>query len=379
MSPSTSLSVLIEAMGIGRAGGGRTATIELLRGLVEAEPTIRICVLLDTYIQELSNYAQITQQIYPWKNRFLARLFLQLYLPFLSRRGRFDIVHHAKNLSVFGVAGVNVVTVYDLANLVIPEIFPRGDNFFWKVVQPVMLRRVDHIIAISETTANDIKHFYKIPSNRISTIYLAIPDRFRIQNKDDITQVLRIFKIDQPYIIHVGSISPKKNLRPLLMAFDAVKHSGWKGKLVLVGERYMTLARSPVVELVREMHLEDDVVFTGGISDALLPCLLAGAELFVFPSLYEGFGLAAVEAMASGVPVIATSTGAVPEAVGEAGLLISPNATPEELGSVIISILGNEPVRLRMREQGVLWASQFTSAKLGAATASLYRNLLRRS
>ncbi len=370
------MKVLLDVMGISKAGGGRTASIELLKGLAEAEPSIEICALVDSFIDELARIPQIVQKVIPVRNRFVARVILQVYLPWLTRRKQFDIVHHAKNLSVLFAKGINIVTIYDMANLTIPQIFPKVDNVFWRFVQPALLRRANHIIAISDTTALDLKRFFGIADDRITTIYLSVPSRFRLYPPQDVETIIQKLGITTPYVIHVGSISPKKNLRPLLTAFAKVKDSGWTGKLVLVGDRYLTLANDPLDDLMEDLQIRERVIFTGGLPDDVLPPVLAGADLFVFTSLYEGFGLVLIEAMASGVPIIGTSTGAIPEVVSDAGMLIKANPTAGELAEAMATLLNNPSVSARYREMGLRRSRMFTSKILGTNTIEVYRRLL---
>lgn len=335
------MKVSLDAHGISRYGGGRTYMLPLLTTMASLFQEVEFDVWVDTRQAALDGLGNVSQHVLAVRNRFLARLMLQLTMPILSRRRGNDIAHFMKNLTLRGVADRSVVTIYDLHPLIDPGIYPASDVLYWRHFQPAALRRVDRIIAISRRTAQDLVRLYGIRPDKIEVIYPGIAADFRPRSADEVRSTLALHGLGTRYVLHVGAISPKKNLEALIRAFAKVKTDGYKGQLVLVGPVYEKLANIPLIRLAAETGVDDSLVIAGEVPDAHVKDLMAGAELFVFPSMYEGFGLVVAEAMASGVPVVAARAGAVAEVVGDAAPIVENGGDPEELAARMMELLAN--------------------------------------
>ena len=169
------MRIAIDAIGIGRPGGGRSATLNLLEALFEVDRENRYLVVLDGREPSLERYREkVRQVIAPIRHRILVRAWAQLVFPLLFRREAVDLVHFAKNLGTFFTPGRSVITIYDMTILAHPEYFPRSDVWYWRTLQRLTLQQVDKIIAISENTARDLVAFYDLPRDKITVIPLSL-------------------------------------------------------------------------------------------------------------------------------------------------------------------------------------------------------------
>ena len=220
----------------------------------------------------------------------------------------------------FSPGGKVVSIVYDLIPLRLPSLFPQRDAFREQILQ--LLRRSSTVLAISEHTKQDLVELLGEDPLRV---FVAHPGQGRHMHPVPSSEFLRViqrYRIHTPYILYVGSLGPHKNVITLLRAYETARLDGRiTGQLVLVGSDRWGADSLRVLETLR---VRKDVVLTGFAPAADLPALYSGAACLVFPSLYEGFGLPVLEAMACGTPVIASNRGALPEVVGEAGTLVDP-------------------------------------------------------
>jgi glycosyltransferase involved in cell wall biosynthesis len=234
------MRIAIDALGIHNFGGGRTATLSLLEGLFLLDRQNQYRVYLSKAEPVLNPYQfNVQQVVIPFKNRFLQRVFAQLMLPIQTRD--FDLVHFAKNLGVFGLNSPSIVTIYDLTTLVHPDLFPKFDVWYWRSIERITLRKAARVIAISETTAHDLKFYYDLPTQRIKIIYPSIDARFKPASSSEIYQIRQKYHLSYSYILHVGRIDLKKKLTLLVEAYYQAKKiskSSSFDKLVLVGEVY---------------------------------------------------------------------------------------------------------------------------------------------
>jgi glycosyltransferase involved in cell wall biosynthesis len=371
------MKIAVEALGIHGFGGGRTATMNLLEGLFGLDHENQYLVILSKTEPSLyTNRGNVKQMIAPIRNRFLLRLWAQAILP--SRLRHYDLVHFAKNLGIFGLPMPTVVTMYDMTTLLHADIFPWLDVWYWKNIQKITLEKADCIIAISQATARDIQRFYKIPSGKIRVIYPSINPAYKPIDEEHIRLARSKYKLPENYILHVGRIDRKKNLSLLVDAFARVKvHQRLDGnlKLVLVGEVYYKSQDESIQPTIDRLGLRDDVIFTGNIPDEDLPAVYSGARIFISPSLHEGFGLVAVEAISCGTPVIAHNSGGVEEALGSAALLLD-EINIESLTEAMLRYLSDEDLQNRITEAGLVQAKKFNREINALQTLNLYKEII---
>jgi glycosyltransferase involved in cell wall biosynthesis len=357
------MNVYLEALGIGIAGGGRSSILELIASVATSEQIHVVHVWLDCWEPELSASPKIVQHVVPIRNRWLGRIYASAWMAIFARRERPDLIHFTKNHTLPFMPAPCLVTVHDLANLRQSEIFPGWDTFFWRYIQPIALARANRIVAISNTTAKDLFDIYGIPKTKISVIPWSLrPQFFRVDTQAQ-CDVRTKYAIDGPYIVHVGAISPKKNLTTLVRAVALMRARGYTGRLVLAGPTYHKMGEDRLEEVIRETRMDTSVMALGQIPDGDVPRLLSAADAFAFPSLYEGFGLAPIEAMACGTPVVISEDGgALLEVMGTAAARFSPIRDHEALAAAIFSVIGER--RDEFVSRGYALAASFTRASL---------------
>jgi len=233
-----------------------------------------------------------------------------------------DLFHATDHLSPRLSRVRSVFTLHDLVFRFHPETHMPLNRWFLTLMMPRFLRAADAVIAVSQCTKRDAMRLYGLDEAKIRVIYEGVNTRFRPADSEAIKDVRARYGLPERFILYVGTIEPRKNLTILLEAYQALRSQGSNFKLVIVGKKGWLY--KGFFQRLRELGLEGEVVFPGFVPDEDLPALYSAANLFVFPSLYEGFGLPPLEAMACGTPVIASNVSSLPEVVGEAGIMVEP-------------------------------------------------------
>jgi len=375
------MRIAIDALGIGPPGGGRSATLNLLQGLFRIDPENEYLVFLEREESSLARGGKnVKCVLLRVANRFAARVWAQMVFPLILQKERIDLIHHVKNLGTFFSPCPSVVTVYDMTTLLFPHIFPSIDVLYWRYIEPLILRTADRIIAISENTAHDMAVQYRLPKEKISVIYPSYDPIFRPINSEAASEIRHRYDLPSEVLLHVGSISRKKNLLTLVKALELLKQEeGFGGKLVLAGRVYGKGYDAELYRYLDESNCRADVIFTGPLSADDLLLLYNSARVLVFPSLHEGFGLVPLEAMACGLPVIASPILAVLEVVGDAGLTLRNPKDPSELATAIKRVLSDDGLRRSMIQKGLTRASLFSGERQAQATLQLYGEVVAES
>jgi glycosyltransferase involved in cell wall biosynthesis len=285
-----------------------------------------------------------------------------------------DLFHATEHLLPRFSSVRTVFTLHDLIFLFHPETHKPLNRWFLTLMMPRFLRAADAVIAVSECTKRDAVRFYGIPEEKITVIYEGVNPRFRPASPETIAAVRARYGLPEHFILYVGTIEPRKNLTALLEAFHHLLATH-DLRLVIVGKKgwlYEGFFRR-----LRELGLEDRVIFTGYVPDEDLPAIYSAADLFVFPSLYEGFGLPVLEAMACGTPVICSNTSSLPEVAGDAALLVDPTDV-RALAGAMERALTDEHLRSELMAKGLERARWFTWEKAAAKTLEVYRGVLGR-
>jgi glycosyltransferase involved in cell wall biosynthesis len=281
-----------------------------------------------------------------------------------------------------------VVTVHDLAPIDHPEWFTKRFALWYQMVIPRLVRRVRHIITVSEFTRNRLIDALQVPAGKITVIYNGVDRRFCLQSAEATTQAVEAMKLPSSrYVLSLCSIEPRKNIVRLLKAWEKIEGrykdiwlviAGAEGSELVFGK---ALHRQPVVSesvlsaIEGVEPLPPRVHFTGHVPEEYLAALYAGAIVYVYVSLYEGFGLPPLEAMATGCPAIVSKTAALPEVCKDAAFYVDP--CDVEAIAKAMSVLIAEPDRRRMlREQGLTRASDFTWDKSARLHEKVFETLL---
>jgi glycosyltransferase involved in cell wall biosynthesis len=254
----------------------------------------------------------------------------------------------------------SVVTIHDCIHLMFPQYLPGKLALVYARMSITMAaRRATRIMTVSESSKRDILRFVDTDPAKIQVIYNAYDERFAVEpREEDVVRVRERFQLHDEFVLYAGNVKPHKNVERLIQAFDLVRRRGLDHlKLVIIGDevsKYASLRRA-----VHKYQLHKYVRFLGYLPEETLAVLYRLAGVFVFPSLYEGFGLPPLEAMASGTPVVTSNVSSLPEVAGDAAVLVDPYE-PAAIADGIYSVLSDERVRCEMREKGLARARQFS-------------------
>ncbi|NJN65399.1 MAG: glycosyltransferase family 4 protein [Chloroflexaceae bacterium] len=248
------------------------------------------------------------------------------WLSLAARRYRLDIIHDPNGVAPFlgpRLGARRVVTIHDMFAYVYPDKHNRLDNWRYRWLLPTAVRRADALITISDCSRRDIARYFGIGAESVFVVAVGVDAIFGPEaDGDEPQRVLSRYGIRTPYLLYVGGLNARKNLARLFEAFAAIHPSYPDLTLVVGGKRQWQTSEMDAT--FRRLKLEDCVHFSGYLEDRDLPAVYRGARLFLFPSLYEGFGLPPLEAMACGTPVITSNTSSLPEVVGDAAILVDP-------------------------------------------------------
>lgn len=266
-----------------------------------------------------------------------------------------------------------VITLLDLSYLKFPSYFKKSDLLQLTHWTARSVKQARKIITISEVSKQDIINHYHIEPERVVVAYPGYAEEFRPQtDKRLIEKVKRHYGINGPYILFVGTMQPRKNIERLIEAFAFLKHEGVKESLVLVGKKGWLY--EAIFSKAEKLGIAEFVKFTSYVKHEDLPLLIGGAKLYVLPSLYEGFGIPAIEAMASGTPVAVSNSSSLPEVVGDAGVLFDPY-NPTDIARGMREILGSRTLAKTLSERGIERARRFNWKECGTITMNTLREV----
>jgi glycosyltransferase involved in cell wall biosynthesis len=292
--------------------------------------------------------------------------------------GRCDIMHSPDFVSPPHRSGADVITVHDLSFLVVPECAELKLAAFLAKTVPAAVRRADRIVAVSHQTKRDLVRLLNTPESKIIVAHNGVDDRFRPISDDAAQQSLRDkLHLPQRFILHVGTLEPRKNLRGLVEAYGILAGRGARAiALVLAGRKGWLY--EPILEAAEEVNRGGgNVVFVDYVDDSDLPLLYNMAEVFAYPSLYEGFGLPAAEAMACGTPTLVSSDGALAEVVGDAALAVDP-LSPEAIATGLQRLIEDSALRARVAKAGPKQVARFTWRSAAEKVLEVYNQLMPR-
>jgi glycosyltransferase involved in cell wall biosynthesis len=290
----------------------------------------------------------------------------QFSIPLALRQAGVDVFHATQFTIPLLWSGPIVTTIHDCAYDRFPSEFGERDRiarWYYRTMMRYAVTRSNHVIAVSESTRRDLAEFYGLSDRKVSVIYEGIDPSFADSEAPR--------EIESEYVLYVGSERPRKNLERLLGAYDEFSRGLDEApRLVLVGEyesRFLD-----VEQRATELGIRDNIVVLGFVSDDRLKSLYANALALVFPSLYEGFGLPVLEAMAAGTPVVAADAASIPEVAGDAAEYVNPNSV-ESIATGLSSVLDDDHRRAELVEAGFERVKTFDWERTAAKTAKVYR------
>ena len=302
----------------------------------------------------------------------------QFTIPMDLRREGVDLFHAPHYVLPPLTPCPSVVTIHDCIHLRFPQYLPsRLAYAYARGSLWIAAHRSARILTVSEASKRDIRRYFRVPERKIAVIYNAIDERFaEIPTPQEIERVRERYQLNDPYVLYAGNIKPHKNLERLIEAFYALRRRGFEQvKLLIIGDeisKYATLRRA-----VHRHKLHKHVRFFGFVPDQTLAILYRLAKVFVFPSLYEGFGLPPLEAMASGTPVITSNVSSLPEVVGDAALLIDPYE-PDALADAMARVLTDSTLQEDLRRKGFARVREFSWERSVRRVREIYGEVLAR-
>jgi glycosyltransferase involved in cell wall biosynthesis len=301
----------------------------------------------------------------------------QVSVPLALSRAHVDLFHAPHYVLPPLARCRSVVTIHDCIHLRFPQYLPHRFALGYARGSLWLATRVSNrILTVSEASKRDILQFFDVPADKISVIYNGIDDRFWSEPSEaEVVRVRERFQLEGDFVLYAGNVKPHKNLERLIDAFHAVRQSGLDHlKLVVIGDeisKYAGLRRA-----VHRYNLHKYVRFLGYMPDETLAVMYRLARVFVFPSLYEGFGLPPLEAMASGTPVVTSNVSSLPEVVGDAAVLVDPY----DAGSIadgIRRVLSEPGLRTQLREAGFARAAEFSWERSVKQIRGIYADVAR--
>ena len=300
----------------------------------------------------------------------------QLTIPLDLRREKIDLFHAPHYVLPPLTPCKSVVTIHDCIHMRFRQYLPNRLGYVYaRSSLWVATHRSTRVLTVSETSKRDILRYFRIPESKIDVIHNAIDERLgAAPTEDEMAQVRERYQLNAPFVLYTGNIKPHKNLERLIEAFNTLRRGGLEHvKLLIIGDeisKYATLRRA-----VHRYKLHKHVRFFGFVSDKTLASLYRLASVFVFPSLYEGFGLPPLEAMAAGTPVITSNVSSLPEVAGDAAILIDPYV-PDEIDDPRRRVLTEPELRDDLRSRGLARVQQFSWDRSVRRVREIYDEVL---
>jgi len=313
---------------------------------------------------------QLEEQGIFLQNNTLRILWEQILLPIKINKDMLDLFHYTDHaMSLVQRRHPVVITVHDIAYIRFPDLLNKTRQVYKKYILSLSVKRADVIIADSHSTKLDIIEFFKVDEKKIKVIHLGVESRFRPIN--NVERYRTRNNLPSKMILNIGTLEPRKNVVTLVRAFKRLQERGHKDYvLTIAGEKGWLYEK--IFEEIESSGMEKSIRILGVVRDEDLPLLYNCADLFVYPSLYEGFGLPPLEAMACGVPIITSNTSSLPEVVGNAGIMVDPNDI-ESLSDEMYRVLEDEELKHRMSRDGLKRSKMFTWEKMVKEVLETYK------
>lgn len=360
------MRVLINGLQAGNRSGTGRYTVELVRALIEHAPDVDLSVVWPAHL--IAAAPRDGARVLPCNARPVARVVAeQRGLPAFRRDGA-DITHYPANFGPIARVPGLVVTVHDLGFLRNPDWFPADRAWYYRLLAKRTLRQARRIIADSAATRDDLRDLLGVDPSLVDVVPLGVAPEFRPRDVGSVAAARVRHRLPERYLLYVGTLEPRKNLVRLIEAFSAVA-AEIPDDLVIAGRDGWKHA--PIREAAAASPHRDRIHFPGFLAHDDLAALLTGARAFVWPSLFEGFGLPVLEAMACGAPVLTSDTSSLPEVAGDAALPVNPADTAAIAGA-LRRLAEDDALCGALSAAGVARAAEFTWERTARETVRAY-------
>lgn len=333
-------------------------------------------------LDKLNRFKNVKVKYFPYPNKILNFGLVFLKYPKIDKVLNGVDIFFSPNIifTSLSVSCRQIITFHDLSFHWHPEFFSLKRRIWHHFVSPkIKAQKADGIIAVSCSTRNDLVRLYNLEERKIKVIYSGVLKKFKPRDRENsvVVKVQKKYNLDPPFILYLGTIEPRKNLVGLILAFNKLKQKGYSCyKLVIAGKPGWLY--QDVYKLASKCQARRDIIFTGFIKDQDKPYLYNLAEVFVYPSFYEGFGFPPLEAMASGVPVVTSNISSLPEVVGEGGLLVDPYNI-NEVTTALELLLADSSLREYFQKKGLAQARKFNWQKTARQTLNFFEQIYERN
>jgi glycosyltransferase involved in cell wall biosynthesis len=354
-----------------RSAGITWHIYNLLCYLPEADPQIEYTVFLSERRYVAAPGIQIKASRLPTHRPWARIVWEQAVQPWAISRAGVDLIHEPAFVGPLASRCPVVITIHDLSFLFYPQGFRVLNRLYLKLFTRVSVQRARRIIAVSESTKRDLVQQYGISPAKIDVVYNGVDSGFRPLPAAEVAAFKAARGLPDRFILFVGTLEPRKNVIRLIESYARLPKA--RPPLMLVGGKGWLY--DEMFARVEALDLADEIHIVGYVPAEDLCLWYNAADLFVYPSVYEGFGLPPLEAMACGTPVITSTTSSLPEVMGRAGLLVDPTDT-EALTSAMEQVLTSVEVRERMQAAGLARAQGFSWRETARRTVASYRRAL---
>lgn len=367
------MKVGIDAHMVGHSeGGNETYIYNLVNALAEIDRQNKYVIFVTD--NNVARNWRINNPNFIFDTVFSLNLF-RLGFQFLGKvkKHQLDLMHFTYHLPLLCPCKI-VLTIHDIGFMKFPYFLSRKNKYLMPIIGKWSAQKSNAIITISDNSKKDIQRFYHITEKMIHIAHGACSEKFFNIEKTNLSKVKAKYRIGRDYVLFLGNIEPRKNLMILIRGFSKIinQYSLDDYDLVIGGKPWRL--ESKLLEEIQKLGINDHVVFIGRVEDSDLPSIYALAKLFVFPSIYEGFGLPPLEAMACGIPVITSNTSSLPEVVSDAGILVDPYDV-EGWASAIYNVLTNHKLRKKMITKGLERTKSFSWEYTARKTLNVYKEV----
>jgi glycosyltransferase involved in cell wall biosynthesis len=388
-----SMRIGIDATGVwgikdGLLNGMMIYTIQIIKNLIKIDNENKYIIYCRDEVPQQLNalHSSVSFRILKSKNR---KILQQIRIPVAALLDRLDLVFFPYHSAALVCPCTSIVTIHDLFPYIVPEQFAKThssefhgsivtsviNKAYWKSMLKAACKRVDRIIAVSQATKRDIVNIFHIRNEKIDVVYEGVDREYFCVDKsvDKLALFQEKYGLPEKYILCVGTHA-YKNIEGIVKAFSIVRKK-YQNSITLLIAGNKTYVQKEIFQLVTDLNLESGIIFTGFFPAEDLKYLYQCAEVFLFPSFYEGFGLPVLEAFACGTPVVTSNTGSLPEVGGEAALLVDPN-DHEEIASAVLKILSDKTFRAKKRQQGFNQVEKFSWENAARMTLKVFNKTL---
>jgi glycosyltransferase involved in cell wall biosynthesis len=354
-----------------KSGGPESYIVNLIKALMKIDQNeYNLYVVNDSVFGDRQiphNFNICSLRFYnPWLRN-------ALIMPLELFRRPIDILH-IQNVVPPLYRGKLVATIHDISFEIYPETFPKAMRLRLSLLVKLTARRADVVITGSENTKKDLISLYGVPPENIEVTPYSHSDIYRqISDGEKIESIKTRYGLNERYVLYTGTLQPRKNVVGLIRAWNILRGNYHvKCKLVIVGKQGWLY--TDIMRLMEESDYTKDIIYLGYLPDKVLPYIFNAAELYVYPSFYEGFGLTVLEAMACGVPVIAANNSSLPEVLGDAGILVDPHSD-QEIAKAMFKVFNDQDLKTDMIKKGIERSKMFSWEHTAKRTLAVYNKI----